>query len=53
LVALFIVFPLKGGALAAGWNPTIIVGALILNGAWGFGTALLMRLMQRPATVTA
>jgi hypothetical protein len=53
LVALFIVLPLKGGAVAGGWDPRFIVGALILNGAWGFGLALLMRVMQRPKTVTA
>lgn len=45
-VALFVVFPLKGMAFAAGWNPAIIVAALILNGAWGFGVALLMRLAR-------
>lgn len=50
-VALFVVFPLKGMAFAAGWNPVIIVGGLILNGAWGFGVALLMRLARiRPAS---
>ena len=53
LVALFIVFPLKGGAVAGGWDPRLIVGALILNGAWGFGMALFMRLMQRPKAVAA
>jgi len=31
--------------VAGGWNPKIIVGALILNAAWGFGTALGLRLM--------
>ena len=41
-VALFIVFPMKGMAFAAGWDPKIIVGALILNGAWGLGLGLLM-----------
>lgn len=41
--ALFLVFPLKGLAFAAGWNPSIIAGALILNGAWGLGVALAMR----------
>ena len=45
IVALFIVFPLKGLPLAGGWDPKVIVGALILNGAWGLGVALLMRLM--------
>ena len=45
LVALFIVFPLKGLPVAGGWDPKVIVGALILNAAWGLGVALLMRLM--------
>lgn len=45
LVALFVVFPLKGLPVAGGWDPKVIVGALILNGVWGFGVALLMRLM--------
>ena len=46
-VALFIVFPLKGKPMAGGWDPKLIVGALILNGAWGLGVALLMRLLHR------
>jgi hypothetical protein len=45
-VALFMVFPLKGLAFAAGWNPVILVAALILNGAWGFGAALFLRLLR-------
>lgn len=45
VVALFIVFPLKGLPVAGGGDPKIIVGALILNGVWGFGVALLLRLM--------
>jgi len=49
-VALFVVMPLKGMGMAAGWDPKIIVGALILNGAWGIGVALLMRLMQRESS---
>lgn len=47
LVALFVVMPLKGQPIAAGWNPKIIAGALVLNGAWGAGLALLMRLLMR------
>jgi len=47
IVALFVVFPLKGMPMAGGWDPKIIVGALILNGAWGLGVALLMRLLSR------
>jgi hypothetical protein len=42
-VALFVVFPLKGLGVAGGWDPKIIVGALILNAAWGLGTALFLR----------
>ena len=47
LVALLVVFPLKGMALAGGWDPKLIVGALLLNGVWGLGVALLMRWMVR------
>ena len=46
-VALFIVFPLKGMGIAGGWDSKLIVAALILNGAWGLGVALLMRLLHR------
>ena len=42
-VALLLVFPLKGMPIAGGGDPKIIIGALVLNGAWGFGVALLMR----------
>jgi hypothetical protein len=45
-VTLFIVFPLKGMPMAGGWNPKVIVSTLMLNGTWGLGTALLMRLMR-------
>jgi hypothetical protein len=43
IVALFVVLPLKGQPVAGGWNPSLLVGALLLNGAWGLGTALLLR----------
>ncbi len=46
-VALFVVFPLKGMALAGGWDPKLIVGGLIVNGVWGLGLALLMRWLKR------
>ena len=45
-VALFIVFPLKGMAMAGGWDPKLIVGALLLNGGWGIGTALVLRMLK-------
>ena len=45
LVALFVVLPLKGQPAAGGGSPALIVSALLLNGAWGLGVALLMRLL--------
>lgn len=47
LVALAVVFPLKGQAFMAGWDARIIVGALILNAAWGLGLAFFMRVLNR------
>jgi hypothetical protein len=47
VVAWFVVMPLKGMPVMGGWNPMIFVGALIVNLAWGFGVALLMRGMNR------
>jgi hypothetical protein len=44
LVALFVVMPLKGMPMAGGYDPKLIGGALLLNGAWGLGVVALMRL---------
>lgn len=44
LVALFVVFPLKGLPMAGGGNPKTIGAVLLLNGAWGLGVAVVMRL---------
>jgi hypothetical protein len=41
-VSFFVVAPLKGEAIPALW-PRFAVG-LLLNGLWGFGTALLLKL---------
>ncbi len=46
LVALLVVFPLKGQPVGGGWRPEILIGALVLNGAWGFGVALFLRLFR-------
>ena len=40
LVAWFVVAPLKGQAFAAGFDPTLMMASLVLNGAWGLGTGL-------------
>jgi hypothetical protein len=42
-VALVVVFPLKG----IPFNPVIVPIALLLNGAWGYGTYLIMKLLRR------
>ena len=47
LVAWFVVMTIKGLGAAGGWDPKIIVGALLLNGAWGIGTALLIGMLSR------
>lgn len=45
LVALLVVFPLKGLPLAGGGAPKVIVPVLILNAAWGVGAALILWLL--------
>ena len=45
--AFFVVFPMKGLPIGRGWKPDLVVGALLLNGAWGFGVALFMRFLLR------
>ena len=44
LVALLIVFPLKGLPFAAGGDVKMWIAAFILNGAWGLGVALLLKI---------
>jgi hypothetical protein len=46
LVAFFVVPPLKGQPMQA-MGPRFIIG-LLVNGAWGLGTALLLRIMHTP-----
>ena len=46
LVAWFVVLPLHGLPPAGGWDPQVIVGALLVNAAWGLGYGLLMRWLQ-------
>ena len=47
LVAWFVVAPLKGLPMAGGWQPNRMITGLVINGAWGLGTALLLRLGYR------
>src|SRR5262249_12953553 len=45
-VSLFVVLPLKGMPVAGGWDPHVILGALMLNGAWGLGGAVVIWLSR-------
>jgi hypothetical protein len=47
LVALFVVLPLKGMPMGGGFKPDVVLGALLLNGAWGLGVVALMRAFGR------
>jgi hypothetical protein len=43
LVLWFVVFPLKGAPAAAGWDQMRMALHAMIHGAWGLGTALLLR----------
>ena len=43
LVALFVVLPLKGGPIGGGWHAPLLLTALLINGAWGVGTGLILK----------
>jgi len=46
LVALLIVLPLKGKPLAGGWDGAFLLTVFIINGAWGLGTGIILRLLS-------
>jgi hypothetical protein len=46
IVAWFVVFPLKGQPVAGGWKLANLMTALLLNGTWGIGVALLMKISR-------
>ena len=47
LVAWFVVAPLKGLPVAGGWQSSRMLTGFVINGAWGLGTAVLLRLVMR------
>jgi hypothetical protein len=47
LVALMVVSPLKGRPMGGGWQPAILLTAFLINGAWGVGTGLFLKLFSR------
>ncbi len=55
LVALLLVVPLKGGPMGGGWAPALLLTAFLINGAWGIGTGIILRLLagQRETTPQA
>lgn len=46
LVAWFIVAPLKGQPIAAGWDPVRMTFAVLVNGAWGLGAGLIFAMLR-------
>ena len=46
LVALLLVLPLKGQPLGGGWHPPLLLSAFLINGAWGIGTGLFLKLLS-------
>ena len=42
LIGWFVVAPLKGQPVAGGWVPMAMLRSVLINGAWGIGTALLL-----------
>ena len=46
LVGLFVVAPIKGLPIAAGWDPMAILRSLVINGSWGFGLGLILPMLM-------
>lgn len=44
LIALFVVLPLKGRPMAGGWRLPALVVPFLVNGFWGIGTGIFLRL---------
>ncbi|MGD0229685.1 MAG: hypothetical protein ABSC19_04905 [Syntrophorhabdales bacterium] len=43
LVALLMVFPLKGLPMGGGWHFPLLLTAFLINGSWGLGTGIFFR----------
>lgn len=46
LVALLVVFPLKGRPLGGGWDAKLLATVFVINGAWGIGTGLIFKILK-------
>jgi hypothetical protein len=53
LVGMFVVAPIKGMAIANGWQAWPIARSLLINGFWGFGVGLILPLLMPRALVSA
>jgi hypothetical protein len=45
LAAFFIVLPIKGRPMGGGWHLGFLVTAFLINGFWGMGTGLILKLL--------
>ena len=45
LVALMVVLPLKGRPMGGGWHPSVLLRIFFINGVWGIGTGLILKLL--------
>jgi hypothetical protein len=46
LVALVVVFPLKGLPMGGGWHLPLLLTAFLINGAWGVGSGVFLKAFQ-------
>jgi hypothetical protein len=46
MVALLVVLPLKGRPMGGGWGLPLLSTAFLINGAWGVGTVIILRLLS-------
>ncbi len=46
LVALLVVLPIKGRPMGGGWHASLLVTAFLVNGAWGVGTGLFLKVLR-------
>jgi hypothetical protein len=50
LASWFVVAPIKGNPIAAGWVPLRMLASILINGFWGIGLALIYTELRRWAT---
>jgi hypothetical protein len=53
LVSWFVVAPLKGQPMAAGFAPVRMMISILINGAWGIGVGIILPLLMPRAVARA